>query len=730
MSQELWADNTTGTLAAGVAQGATTLSYTVTSGTFPTPGTNQVFHLIINGGQPGNQATNTEIAEVIGNASGVFTLAAGTQYSHAAGEPVAAIVTAAGLSSLLFELASISGPGLTTEGDALYTINSSGDERVILDDGDGYMGIPAQGGLIVGINNPTEPLTSDGVSSEAGLQVYGGDVIFGGLSYAQSGVLTITPAVTGSTSYTYSMVLEDRNGNSTPLLLTQTITNGPATLSNTDYIQVETPPLCPGALTVSLIRDKNTLVDSVPVNYQTDTVTFVDSGGGTAYTPFTQDHTMMIYQFGTVIPGVQNITANNEVIYAPLALLPNDAGIIPSNGITLNLPTNPIIGATYSIAITAASTNIIIAPVIISTDSGYPMYQFPSNPGAGATFTWLGNTWAVSQLPSPVPPAETASTDYPTWVALGSGASVNAVVGDGYSTAIGYNAQAATGSTAIGAAAQATYGNDVAIGANAATQHANQIMLGGIVAANYGLEFPRAQYVDTSGITLNIWSPVAFLYPPSGSTVTMPTLHMGQLMWLVNTSQYPITVDMASGQTVMPYPNVTAASSFTLPGYTTYCVYLPPSSPTGSGSSGVAIVISNNLPLPTAPGTEFLTTTLSVPATTATEITSATLSPGIYDLQGIVSWEAGTIAAEVGAWFELGTAVGTLTTTTDTSTTNTLGAGEACTKPVGSVTITTEGTVLLMGEASAAMTVTNTAIYGPANTATGMIIRQIAPGLG
>lgn len=121
----------------------------------------------------------------------------------------------------------------------------------------------------------------------------------------------------------------------------------------------------------------------------------------------------------------------------------------------------------------------------------------------------------------------------------------------------------------------------------------------------------------------------------------------------------------------------------------------------------------------------FLTATLAVAATTATTITSTSLGVGTWLLAGAVSWEATTTAEEVAAWFQLGTAVGTLTTTTDISTTTTLGAGEACTKPVGIITVTTAGTINLVGEAAAALTATNTGIYGPANTATGIIAIRI-----
>ncbi len=835
---ELWADNTTGVLVEAIAAGATSITVQTLTGAFPTiSSSGQIFHVILNGGQPGAAASNTEIvvvtatSAVSGTNYTAFTLENPTLYAHAQNEYCAAVLTAEALNALeadVIGIVSIQGPGTTTEGDALFTVNSSAEERIILDDGTGYLGIPTEGGLVIGVNNPTEPFTGNPPDS---LAVAGGNVGFFGLSYLQTGSLTITPAVTGTNGYTYAIELTDRNNNKSSPLLIQSITNGPATLSSTDYITITTPPICPGAIEVAILRLDSAagfpwswyVVGTATVSAQGDTITLTDTGGTTSYVPATEDQTMTIGQYGRIALGSESVDGN-AMITAPLVLVQTLTG-----DIYLYLPSAPVVGERHTIVYVGSAGTAYTITIQTYAQSGESSFNYVlgTTPHLGLTVTYDGGTWlaepigtlgyldtnnynvdsiimgngAAANLPLDSYDQITiiganaqvttsggaasgltaigygANGEYQAtvvgWnangtggnsvvigsdsrglgssdVAIGNGANTNGVASNnvvigesaaitsngnlGGSIAIGQSTSVSGSgdlSIAIGYEANASYGYDVAIGEEAVTQHFNQIMLAGYVACNEGIEFPGATYVSATGTNITSNSTVTFLNPPSGSTVTMPTMYEGQLMWLVNTSQYPITVDMASGQTVMAYAGLAAASSLTLPGYTTYCVYLPPVDPvSGATSNTVAIVISNNLPLPTAPGTQFLTTTLSVPATTATEITSATLSPGIYDLQGIVSWEAGTIAAEVAAWFELGTAVGTLITTTDTSTTSTLGAGEACTKPVGSVTITTEGTIVLMGEASAAMTVTNTAIYGPANTATGLIIRQIAPGLG
>ncbi len=811
---ELWADNTTGVLVEAIAAGATSITVQTLTGAFPTiSSSGQIFHVILNGGQPGAAASNTEIVVVTATSavSGTnyiaFTLQNPTLYAHAQNEYCAAVLTAEALNALeadVIGIVSIQGPGTTTEGDALFTVNSSAEERIILDDGTGYMGIPTEGGLVIGVNNPSEPLNYNGNPSPGGLAAIGGNVGFFGLSFIQDGSLTVTPAVTGTTSYTYAMELTDRNGNTSGAILEQTITNGPATISSTDYITITTPPITPGAVKVTVMRLDTPLeiVNGVPnsitlptwylvgtadVAAQNDTITFTDTGGTTAYVPASEDQTMAIGQFGRAVLGSQ-VVSTSAMITAPFVTV----NTITAN-IVLALPISPIIGEAHTIVYTGS-----FAPysITVQDPGGIFWYQIWGMPHTGITVVWDGTAWLAQPIGivgtlqggTPLDTVIIGNGAYPFGndsnagmedylvgdVIIGAGAHDSSSSGVGSSgglTVIGYNASAQDNGTAIGAnavttnavavgygattglgsnegvvavgyeatatgdysiaigqSAKATYGSDIAIGSFLSTAHYGQVMLGGYVACKEGIEFPGATYISATGSDIAQNSTVTFLNPPSGSTVTMPTMYEGQLMWLVNMTYNDITVDMASGQTVLVSRLAGApVSSFLLTPGATYCIYLPPVDPLSGGTSNtVAIVISNNLPSPVANITSFLDATLAVAATTATTITSVSLNPGTWDLSGIVSWEAGTVAAEVGAWFALGTAVGTLITTTDTSTTNTLGAGEACTKPVGSVTITTAGTVDLVGEASAALTVTNTAIYGPANTATGIIAKPIA----
>jgi hypothetical protein len=806
------------------------------TGAFPTiSSSGQIFHVILNGGQPGAAASNTEIVVVTATSavSGTnyiaFTLQNPTLYAHAQNEYCAAVLTAEALNALeadVIGIVSIQGPGTTTEGDALFTVNSSAEERIILDDGTGYMGIPTEGGLVIGVNNPTEPFTGNPPDS---LAVAGGNVGFFGLSYVQTGSLTITPAVTGTNGYTYAIELTDRNNNTSSPLLIQSITNGPATLSSTDYITITTPPICPGAIEVAILRLDSAssfpwtwyVVGTATVPAQGDTFTLTDTGGTTSYVPATEDQTMTIGQYGRIALGSESVDGN-AMITAPLVLVQT-----LTSDIYLYLPSAPVVGERHTIVYVGSAGTAYTITIQTYAQSGESSFNYvlSTTPHLGLTVTYDGGTWLVEPIGTlgyldtnnnivnsiimgsgayPVStlnsydedtiiganahdsttPGNTAggltaigygaNGQYQATVvglnATGTGgnsvvigsdsrglgssdvvignaantngtASNNIAIGEstaisssgtlGGSIAIGQQASVSGNgdlSIALGYQATASYGYDVAIGKSAATQHFNQVMLGGYVACQQGIEFPGATYISATGSTIAGNSTVTFLDPPSGSTVTMPTMYEGQLMWLANMTYNDITVDMGSGQTVLNYTLAsTPQSSFDLPPGATYCVYLPPVDPqSGASSNTVAIMISNNLTFPVANTTSFLSATLAVAATTVTTITSVTLNPGTWDLSGIVSWEAGTTAAEVAAWFELGTAVGTLTTTTDTSTTSTLGAGEACTKPIGTVTITTAGTVDLVGEAAAAMTVTNTAIYGPADTATGIIARPIA----
>ena len=119
----------------------------------------------------------------------------------------------------------------------------------------------------------------------------------------------------------------------------------------------------------------------------------------------------------------------------------------------------------------------------------------------------------------------------------------------------------------------------------------------------------------------------------------------------------------------------------------------------------------------------FLTATLAVPATTPTTIVSLSLGVGQWLIFGTVAWGAGATTVEVAAWFSPGSATANWNTTTDISAA--LAAAETSTKPLAFMDISVAGTIELIGEASVALTVTNTGIYGPANTATGIIAIRI-----
>ena len=94
---ELWADNCTGVV--NTIAPATTSLLSVTengSNPFPVPGSDEVFHIVINFGQ-----TNAEEAEVTANASDTFTLSVPLTNTHDVDEPVALIITKAGLGNML-----------------------------------------------------------------------------------------------------------------------------------------------------------------------------------------------------------------------------------------------------------------------------------------------------------------------------------------------------------------------------------------------------------------------------------------------------------------------------------------------------------------------------------------------------------------------------------------------------------------------------------------------------
>jgi len=131
MTTEIWADNASGTLSSPASAGDSSVSVETLTGTFPSLGGDEVFHISINFGQ-----SNAELAEVTANADGVFTLSGELTFTHDASEPVAAVVTAAGLNSL-------GGGGATTLD---LSWGSNGPVPVQVMDGLSYD--PAVGGLL------------------------------------------------------------------------------------------------------------------------------------------------------------------------------------------------------------------------------------------------------------------------------------------------------------------------------------------------------------------------------------------------------------------------------------------------------------------------------------------------------------------------------------------------------------------------------------------------------
>lgn len=117
-----------------------------------------------------------------------------------------------------------------------------------------------------------------------GLPTYGLDVVGGGLRVRAIGTPaapTVTPSITGSTTYVYTIVGKDRNGNFTVPGPSTTITNGSATLDATHYNTL-TWTAIPGAASYDiLIQDLN---HYVTVNYAG--TTYVDMHGATdVYNP-------------------------------------------------------------------------------------------------------------------------------------------------------------------------------------------------------------------------------------------------------------------------------------------------------------------------------------------------------------------------------------------------------------------------------------------------------------
>ena len=104
---ELWADNATGTISGTAPSGSTSIEVNTSTGTFPSPSTNQCFHLAINVGQ-----ATAEVVQVTANTSGTMTVSA-TAHQHYNGEPVAAVVTAAGLNAMLNPIRTVTTPTVT-----------------------------------------------------------------------------------------------------------------------------------------------------------------------------------------------------------------------------------------------------------------------------------------------------------------------------------------------------------------------------------------------------------------------------------------------------------------------------------------------------------------------------------------------------------------------------------------------------------------------------------------
>ncbi len=121
---EVWADNATGVLGAPCSPGATTLSVSTSSGTFPTPTGSEVFHLIID-----FDTVVAETVKITANSSGVFTVAApGTANAHDSAAPVALVITTAGLNNLTDE--SILRTIITSAGDLVAGTGAATVERL------------------------------------------------------------------------------------------------------------------------------------------------------------------------------------------------------------------------------------------------------------------------------------------------------------------------------------------------------------------------------------------------------------------------------------------------------------------------------------------------------------------------------------------------------------------------------------------------------------------------
>lgn len=97
---ELWADNAIGHFNTLCTGGATALHISTDYGTFPAPAANQEFHAVLNpSSNPLIPNATTEVVTVTANSAGVWTTST-TAFGHAVNEPVALIVSSAGLGNI------------------------------------------------------------------------------------------------------------------------------------------------------------------------------------------------------------------------------------------------------------------------------------------------------------------------------------------------------------------------------------------------------------------------------------------------------------------------------------------------------------------------------------------------------------------------------------------------------------------------------------------------------
>ena len=123
MTVEVWTDNASGTLSGPASSGAGEIGVSTSTGTFPTPTSGEAFHVSINFG-----TDTAELAKVTGVSGTTFTLSAVLLHDHLTGEPVAAVITAEGLDSIVANAIALD--TITTAGDLLAGTGSATVERL------------------------------------------------------------------------------------------------------------------------------------------------------------------------------------------------------------------------------------------------------------------------------------------------------------------------------------------------------------------------------------------------------------------------------------------------------------------------------------------------------------------------------------------------------------------------------------------------------------------------